>query len=202
MGTTMRQPLTPVKGSEGASGLRKANLDHHAEAAGLIIFYTSHLSSHATFPPSGARHAIDFSASDLLPAFCRLRRMGRQSCLHHCQPGRWLWRRPVPGKGRKVRCARRAVLLPVAEFRAGHIVSPGRSGRDHRLGAESRRELRSFGLRRVHRHHLPTLGSNSLRFFRISRPLLFQARHSSGSARRTHVDCEGTPASSGFQYSF
>ncbi len=31
MGTTMRQPLTLVKGSHRASGLRKANLDHHAD---------------------------------------------------------------------------------------------------------------------------------------------------------------------------
>ena len=31
MGTMMRHRLTPVKGSQGTSSLRKANLDHHAK---------------------------------------------------------------------------------------------------------------------------------------------------------------------------
>ena len=108
-------------------------------------------------PPPGVPHAIDFSASDLWSAFRCLRRVGRHSHLHHRQPGRWLWRRPVSCEGRKMRRARRTVLLPLTEFCTGDILPSGRSGRNHRIGAQRERELQAFGMRRVHRHHVPAL---------------------------------------------
>ena len=62
-------------------------------------------------------------------------------------------------QGREVRRPCRPVLLSVAEFCAGLFVPPGRSGRNHRLGSEGKRKLRPFGLRRIHRDHLPALNS-------------------------------------------
>ena len=57
----------------------------------------------------------------------RLGRIRRQPGLHHRQPGRRLWRRPVPRQGREMRRACRAVLLPVARFRPGLVLSARRS---------------------------------------------------------------------------
>ena len=69
----------------------------------------------------------------LLAALGRFRRQPR---LHRCQPGRRLWRRPVPGQGREMRRPCRPLLLPVTGICTGHRLSPRRSRRNHRRGSE------------------------------------------------------------------
>jgi hypothetical protein len=101
--------------------------------------------------------AIHFNGFGLLVALGRAGSMGRQPDFHHREPAGRLRGRPVSGQGRKVRRPRRAVLLSVAEFCAGLFLSPCRSGRNHRFCSEGTRKLWPVGLRRVHRHYLPTL---------------------------------------------
>jgi hypothetical protein len=123
----------------------------------LIILYTFSLPSTCDFPPSSVQHAIYFRAFGLRIRPCRVGGIGRQPRFHHLQSGRRLWCRPVPRQGRKVWRSRRFVLLPVAGFLPGFLVSARRSGRDHRLGSPVQQELHPSRLQRIRRHHLPAL---------------------------------------------
>ena len=76
---------------------------------------------------------------------------------HHRQPGGRLRRRPVPRQRRPLRRFCRALLLPITGFCPGLVLSPRRSRRDHGLGSQDRRQLSERQLRRIRRHHLPTL---------------------------------------------
>ena len=107
------------------------------------------------------QHAVDFSGFGLPIPVGRDGGMGGQSHFHHCEPGRWLRRRPVPCERRKMRRARRSFLLPSAEFRTGHRLPSGRSRRNYRLGAEDGCELRPFRLQRIRRDHLPALNHHA-----------------------------------------
>ena len=82
---------------------------------------------------------------------------GRKPHFHHRQPGGWLWRRPMPRQGRPLWRLRGPLLLPITGFCPGLVLSPRRSRRDHGLGSQDRRQLSERQLRRIRRHHLPTL---------------------------------------------
>jgi hypothetical protein len=108
-------------------------------------------------PPSSVQHAIHFRAFGLRIRSRRLGGIGRQPRVHHFQPGRRLWCRPVPRQGREMWRPRRFVLLPVAGFRRGDLLPARRSGRDYRLGSPGGQELHPFRLQRIRRHYLPAL---------------------------------------------
>lgn len=75
MEITMMQPLTRVKGSQRANGLRKANLDHHADGRRVNHFLP--------IPPILLRAAFPFSGAPLCD---RLPRFSPAACFSRAPP--------------------------------------------------------------------------------------------------------------------
>jgi hypothetical protein len=103
-------------------------------------------------------HAIPFiSAFGLYFPSRRRSGLGGQPRVHRREPGRRIWRRPMPGQGRQMRRARRPFLLPVAEFHGSNSLPTGRTRRDNRFRSQDRRKLHPCRLHRIRRHYLPAL---------------------------------------------
>jgi hypothetical protein len=129
----------------------------------LIIVYDSELFSQGGPLTHRCTHAIHFSAFGLCFPLCRLGGVGGQSRFHRRQPGRRIWRRPMPGQGRQMWCPCRPFLLPITEFRGSNSLPAGRSGRNHRGSPQGRRKLHPRRMHRIRRHYLPALSQHLCR---------------------------------------
>lgn len=117
--------------------------------SGLLSGSDSHSLVHHAILPGGTGQWIHH--------LCIIGSVRGNPRVHRRESGRHLWHRPMPGQRREVRRACRARLLPVTGFCAGLRVSPRRSRRNYRIGAEGRRPLPAWRVRRIRRHHLPAI---------------------------------------------